>query len=147
MLVRSKEITEIDFANVTSIGDYAFQGHERLVQFNDDNKIQYLGGYTFDGCVSLIKAIFPEIINIFDGESAAYTFGKNTSLVKLELGENYIGSLYAYLITNAPNLRQVIIRTEDAESIDGIGNISTGLIIDGNNNFRFYLSPSVADAV
>jgi len=143
-------LKEIDFGNVNKIGSYCFQNCVRLVQFNDDNILKSFGVYSFDNCDSLIKAILPELVTVAklsSTNSSGFPFNSCDSLVKVDIGPNFTGGFYSYFVSEAPNLRQFILRVEDMSQITSYGNFSTGLDALNNTNLKIYFSDSVREGI
>jgi hypothetical protein len=136
-------------ANVTSIGDYAFQ-YSNLSQISFPASLQVIGDYAFSINISLTTIIFEnnsELTSIGDYAFASYPGSSSLTSINIPAGVTSIGD-YAFQYSN------LSIITFDANSVltsigdnaFGYSNISeiiipTSILIIGNN--AFYLVASL----
>ena len=69
----SSGIRSIDVSNITSIGDSAFSGCEKLEIVNNTTSIEYLGNNVFEGCNTLRSFSIPSSIKQIGSAAFRYT--------------------------------------------------------------------------
>ncbi len=76
-----ESLEQIDFANITALGNYAFKNSGIKTAYIDEAMMARLGNYTFQECQFLESVEFAEGIT----ETKTYTFNKATALKSVKL--------------------------------------------------------------
>ena len=104
-----KQITEVDFGTIDTIGTYAFQYCEALDSAVLPESCTYIWNNAFDSCTSLRKAYIPGI-SIAGNAVSAYTFKDCTSLTVVKLGQG-VKYLTQTAFSGCSNLKTIISNT------------------------------------